>query len=227
LGHQIISRSWRIFTLPAKSHIVLAGDSIFDNAAYTGGEPDVITHLNSLLPSGSRATLVAVDGATVSGLSAQLRQLPKDATHLVISIGGNDALSNIDLLSLRAAGSAEVLQVFATRIGAFERAYRAAIAEALTHQLPVTLCTIYNGALEKDIATIARLALALFNDVILRTAADRQLDVIELRAICTEAGDYANPIEPSGSGGLKIAKAIARALDGMMRASRVFAGWSE
>jgi lysophospholipase L1-like esterase len=209
--------------LPVNRSIVLAGDSIFDNAAYTGGEPDVTTHLNSLLPPGSKATLVAVDGATVSGLPAQLRRLPKDATHLVISIGGNDALANIDLLSLRAAGSAEVLQVFATRIQAFERAYRAAIADAITHQLPVTVCTIYNGALDTSIATIARLALALFNDVILRTAADRRLDVIELRAICADASDYANPIEPSGSGGLKIATAIARAVDRAVPYSRMFA----
>ena len=184
----------------------------------------MITHLVSLLPGDSRGTLVAVDGATVSGLSSQLRRLPKDATHLVISIGGNDALANIDLLSLRASGSAEVLKVFATRITAFERAYRSAIAEAMSHDLPVTVCTIYNGALEKDIATIARLALALFNDVILRTAADRRLDVIELRAICVEAADYANPIEPSGPGGLKIAKAIVRAIEGQGQVSRVFAG---
>ena len=209
--------------MPAR-HLVLAGDSIFDNAAYTGGEPDVVTHLKGVLPTDSRATLVAVDGAKVANLSAQLRRLPQGATHLVISIGGNDALGNIDLLSLRAGGGSEVLQIFAIRISAFERAYRAAIGEALTYELPVTLCTIYNGALEKDIAVIARLALALFNDVILRTAAELQLDVIELRAICTEAADYANPIEPSGSGGLKIAKAIVRALDGKTRASRLFAG---
>ena len=30
--------------------------------------------------------------------------------------------------------------------------------------------------------------------------------------IYTEPGDYANPIEPSGSGGLKIARAILRAV---------------
>ena len=209
--------------MPAR-HIVLAGDSIFDNAAYTGAEPDVVTHLNALLPPDSQATLTAADGASVASLSAQLRRLPRGATHLVISIGGNDALANIDLLSFRAPGSAEVLQVFATRIDAFERAYRAAIGEALSHELPVTLCTIYNGALDREIAAIARLALALFNDVILRTAADHRLDVIELRAICTERKDYANPIEPSGSGGRKIAKAVVRAIDRDTNASRLFGG---
>jgi lysophospholipase L1-like esterase len=204
--------------------IALLGDSIFDNAAYTSGEPDVATHLNSVLPRGSSALLLAVDGATVSGIRAQLERVPREATHLVMSIGGNDALRNIDLLSLRVSSSAEALQIFARRIAEFEKAYRAALADVLSLKRPLVVCTIYNGALEKDIATIARLALALFNDAILRAAVDRNVDVIELRAICTEPSDYANPIEPSGSGGLKIAHAIARALGGKAASSRVFPG---
>ena len=35
---------------------------------------------------------------------------------------------------------------------------------------------------------------------------------MELRSICTERADYANPIEPSEQGGSKIAAAIARAI---------------
>ena len=204
--------------------IALLGDSIFDNASYTSGQPDVVTHLNSVLSNDSTATLLAVDGATVSGITAQLRRLPADTSHLVMSIGGNDALQNIDLLSLRVSSSAEALRIFASRIAVFERAYRSALAEVLSRRLPLTVCTIYNGALEKEIATIARLALALFNDVILRAAIEHRIDVIELRSICTQPSDYANPIEPSGSGGLKIAKAIARALEGTASSARVFPG---
>lgn len=36
--------------------------------------------------------------------------------------------------------------------------------------------------------------------------------MIELRAICREPCDYANPIEPSDEGGRKIARAIANSL---------------
>ena len=194
------------------SHIVLLGDSIFDNAAYTGGAPDVATHLRRLLPTGSNATLCAVDGATTRDVHRQLGRVPRDATHLVISVGGNDALQNLDLLSLRVASSAEALETFAARVLIFERAYREAIRLALGPGLPTIVCTIYNGALDATIATAGRLGLALFNDAILRTALDLHLDAIELRAICTEPGDYANPIEPSGQGGLKIAQAVARAV---------------
>ena len=44
---------------------------------------------------------------------------------------------------------------------------------------------------------------------ILRCGFEQQLTIIDLRFICSEESDYANPIEPSGSGGFKIAKSIA------------------
>ena len=194
---------------PDLAHIALLGDSIFDNGAYTSGLPDVVTHLRHVLPADWTASLKAVDGAVVADLPAQLHRVPEDATHVVISIGGNDVLRNIDLLGLQVDSSAEALQVFAERTAAFERSYRTAIGAALELRRPTAVCTVYNGALEADRARIARPALAMFNDVILRTAIDLRLDALELRSICTEAGDYAKPIEPSGPGGLKIARAIA------------------
>ena len=208
------------------NHIVLLGDSIFDNGAYTQGAPDVVTHLRRLLPHW-RATLCAVDGARTLELAAQLARVPVEASHLVIAIGGNDALQNSDLLSLRVASSAQALEIFADRITAFERAYRTAITDALRLQRHTAVCTVYNGALEPERATIARVGLALFNDVILRTAVDLRLDALELRSICTEPADYANPIEPSGQGGLKIARAISHlvgAVDGQPSPARVWGG---
>ena len=195
-----------------KSHVVLLGDSIFDNAAYTGGAPDVVTHVKSLLPAGWRATLCAVDGSTARSLESQLRSVPSDASHLVIAVGGNDALQNSDLLSMRVTSSTHALETFADRLAIFERAYRGAIGAAMALRRPLVVCTIYNGALEPERARIARVALTMFNDVILRTAVDFGIDVVELRAICTDPADYANPIEPSSQGGLKIARALACAI---------------
>ena len=56
----------------------------------------------------------------------------------------------------------------------------------------------------------------LFNDVIVRVAHERKLGLVDLRLVCTEPSDYANPIEPSGSGGAKIARAIVASL-GLLR----------
>jgi len=52
-------------------------------------------------------------------------------------------------------------------------------------------------------------ALSVFNDRITRAAFARNLPVIDLRLICDQDEDYANPIEPSVRGGDKIAAAIA------------------
>lgn len=194
-------------------HVVLLGDSIFDNAAYTGMEPDVLQHLRSILPAGWKASLLAVDGSVTSDLTSQVREVAADASHLVVSIGGNDALMNSDLLALPVDSTAEALELFHQRMHAFESSYRSALDEVLELGRPTTLCTIYNGNLpDPEHARHARIALALFNDVILRTAFELALPAIELRLVCNEPEDYANPIEPSGRGGRKIALAVARAV---------------
>jgi len=194
------------------SHVALLGDSIFDNRSYTGGAPDVVTHLRDLLPASWRATLCAVDGSTAADLADQLADVPADASHVVVSVGGNDALLNSDLLLTPVSSTAEALVLFGERVGRFEEAYRAAIDGALALRRDTTVCTIYNGNLDAREAPLARVALMMFNDVILRVAVERGLRAIDLRLVCTEPADYANPIEPSGPGGRKIARAIARCL---------------
>ena len=193
-------------------HVALLGDSILDNRAYTRGQLDVTSHLRELL-SPVPVTLCAVDGSTTSNLQPQIRNVPSDASHIVVSIGGNDALSNIDLLALPVPSTTEALSLFAERIEEFESAYVAAIDNVLAIQRETAICTIYNGNLNPSEAYIARILLMMFNDVILRCGFRRGLPIIDLRFICTEESDYANPIEPSGSGGRKIAKAVAAWLE--------------
>ena len=191
-------------------HIVLLGDSIFDNAAYTAGAPDVISHLRAGLPPQWRATLLAIDGSVARDLSRQVAGVPADATDLVVSVGGNDALGNIDLLDIPVRSTAEALRLFGERAAVFRVAYNAALDSALALGRRTTVCTIYEGDLAPPVAALARVALVFFNDVILRSAQERDVGVIDLRLVCTEPSDYANPIEPSDTGGLKIARAILR-----------------
>ena len=193
-------------------HIVLLGDSIFDNAAYTDGEPDVVAHLRARLSPPWRVTKGAVDGSVADDLSSQLDLVPADASHLLISIGGNDALMNADLLATGVSSTSEALELFAERLAPFALSYRAAIARAVGLGRDTTVCTIYEGDLSPEEGPLAQVALMMFNDVILRTAFARRLRVIDLRFVCTESADHANSIEPSGAGGSKIAAAIAAAL---------------
>jgi lysophospholipase L1-like esterase len=205
-------------------HVALLGDSIFDNQAYTAGGPDVVTQLRAVLPATWRATLGAIDGATTEDFSRQLAAIPADASHLVLSLGGNDALEHTDLLEQRVRSSAEVLDRFAAAAAGFEARYRRAIAALRKSDLPLTVCTIYNGSFpDPDFQRLASTALAIFNDAILRVAFETALTIIDLRLVCNEPSDYANPIEPSSHGGAKIARTIARAVelpmavDGMSR----------
>jgi len=195
-----------------RAHVALLGDSIFDNGAYVGSEPDVAAQLRTLLPADWRTSLLAVDGSTTAELSPQFSRVAADVSHLVISIGGNDAILNSDLLALPVASSADALLAFGKRVDRFESAYRMAIEAACSLSRSTTVCTIYNGNLGPVEAPLARIALMLFNDVILRVAFERRLQVIDLRLVCSEPTDYANPIEPSAQGGRKIAAAIARSL---------------
>jgi hypothetical protein len=165
-----------------------------------------------MLPSGWSATLAAVDGSTASGIAAQIPRLPAAVTHIVVSTGGNDALANSDLLALPVRSTTEALSLFRDRLSVFEASYRRAVAQVLELGRDTTVCTIYNGNLPPREAEVARIALMTFNDVILRVAFEHGLRVVDLRSICDDPLDYANPIEPSGHGGRKIATAIARAV---------------
>ncbi len=201
-------------------HVILLGDSIFDNARYTNGGPDVVSQVRRLLPAGWKATLLAVDGAKCDEVAGQLRRLPADATHLILSVGGNDALVHASVLDTRASSTAQATGFLADVAAAFEPRYRAAVQACLARKLPLAICTIYNGCFpDPAYQRIVSVALMVFNDAILRAAIEHVLPVIDLRSICSTPDDYANPIEPSSIGGEKIARAIVDLVAGARAAN--------
>jgi lysophospholipase L1-like esterase len=192
-------------------HIVLLGDSVFDNKAYIDGGLDVIEQIRRQIPAGWKASLLAVDGSVVENVRKQSLDLPDDATHLVISAGGNDAILNAGILQQKVASSAEVLDKFADIAGEFERHYREMLQSVLSLNKPTAVCTIYYPRIPEPFTQkIAVAALATFNDVIIRLAFLSGVPLIDLRLVCDENSDYANEIEPSEKGGGKIANAIVR-----------------
>ena len=107
----------------------------------------------------------------------------------------------------------------------FESDYIKMINNVLSFNLPTTLCTIYHPCyshLEKErvsghmeygvnsetIQKMAMTALPIFNDIIFQEAVNFNIPVIYLRLIFNDKSDYANPIEPSAIGGLKMEKVI-------------------
>jgi hypothetical protein len=193
-------------------HIILLGDSIFDNAAYVAGGPAVIDQVRQNLPTGWQASLLAVDGDTAAGALRQLQRLPVDATHLVLSVGGNDALNCLPQLDAPASNLKQGLAKLSRLKSEFEVSYRVLIKDLLGLSRPLLVCTIYDHVpgLPPELVT----ALGVFNDVILREAIRHGLPVLDLRMICTERSDYSvvSPIEPSSQGGEKIASRIVSAI---------------
>jgi lysophospholipase L1-like esterase len=201
--------------IAAMPHIVLLGDSIFDNARYTNGKPGVIAQVKDRLDGKGKASLLAVDGATTRGIESQLARLPADASHLVMSIGGNDALGSQSVLAAPAKTTGDGLLRLAGVVEQFSANYHRAVQACLKRRLPLTTCTVYNGnfpdpAYQRQVKT----ALTAFNDIILHISLKHGLTVIDLRQICTYPEDYANQIEPSSIGGLKIANAIIDVVSG-------------
>jgi hypothetical protein len=209
-------------------HVVLLGDSVFDNAAYVAGGPDVCAQLRQRLPEGWRATLLALDGSTTDAIPAQLARLPGDASHLVVSVGGNDALGHMTALTESAHSVGEVLDRLASIGDEFDQNYCRAVSQILERRLPTVLCSIYSPrfpdpVLQRQAVT----ALSVFNDHIIREAFRAGLPLLDLRLICDDDADFANPIEPSAAGGAKIAGAIVRAIrehDFARRRTQVFIG---
>ncbi|MDA9981438.1 SGNH/GDSL hydrolase family protein [Gammaproteobacteria bacterium] len=193
------------------TNLILLGDSIFDNGVYVPGEPALVTQLNSLLIDKSRATLLAVDGHITRDVVNQARQIPGDATHLFVSVGGNDALGAVHILHHEGSAQ-EVLHELTLVQNEFRTNYTLMLDNLRERNLPFTVCTVYDSVPDMEQIThdSAVAALSLFNDVIVREAVSRGLPIIDLRSVCDSHEDYSNvsPIEPSAIGGEKIARAI-------------------
>ena len=207
-------------------HIILAGDSVFDNRTYVRvGEPDVKDQLADLLDNGDMATLIAVDGDINNNVSNQLDNIPNDATHLFISVGGNDALMHIDAFIEPVTTIGEALDSFNERVQEFQRDYIKMLTNVVKYGLKTTLCTIYNPffdhnemerinhmfPLNVNLNKLQRrcdTALPLFNNIMYQEAFNFGIPVMDLRLIFSDREDYANPIEPSVVGGMKMAKII-------------------
>lgn len=195
------------------AHIVLLGDSIFDNGPYVPNDPDVVTQLRAKLPQGYTATLNAIDGDRISDVHAQLVKLPSDATHLVMSVGGNDALGFINILNEAAASSTQVFNRLADISEHFEKQYHHLLQRILRLGLPTAICTIYYPNFpDRLYQRVTTAALTIFNDVIIREAFQAGIPLIDLRLMFNDAQDYANPIEPSARGGEKITNTILKIL---------------
>lgn len=193
--------------------VVLLGDSILDNAPYTGPGRDTTTHLGRLLGPGWQVTRLAQDGATMADLPLQLARLIARPDWAILSIGGNDAVAHLGLFDRSVRHATEVLEELLLIGEDFAIRYRAALGTVRGVADHLVLCTIYEPPLEPPrLARLARVPLALLNDWIIRIGAAHDAAILDLRSVCTHPEDFVQQIEPSARGAEKIARAIAALL---------------
>jgi len=195
------------------STLVLVGDSVFDNAAYVNG-PDVRAQVETKMPDDWAVSLLAVDGSYILDVPNQLEQLPDDAQIFIVSTGGNDVLVQTEVLGDAVTTVGEALLLLDDAVGQFRKDYCQMLEAVAATDVQSYICTIYRPNFpDGDSQRMTSTALGLFNDVIVEEASLRGLPIIDIRAIFTDSGDYANPIEPSVQGGQKLADEIARLID--------------
>jgi len=195
--------------------IILLGDSIIDNGEYVrSGKPDVARQLEILLP---HHTVVkrAVDGARSTDVLASQTAEVGRAEHIILSVGGNDALEHIDLLEeVIEKRPREVLVRLWSIREEFRRSYAALLDRLALTCRPVLVLTIYDPCFrghgfDAAYQQAAESAVSILNDVIQQEGRRRSFDILELRTLFSYPADYANPIEPSAMGGAKLAKCMS------------------
>ena len=134
-----------------------AGDSVIDNKAYVGRGPDVAEQVRNLVPDEWKVTRLAIDGAVTWSVFSQLEDLPTDTTHIVISVGGNDALGKSEVLDAPAHSVAEVL----LQLAEIQDRFRAEAAPACstrqhdaTCQRQSALCTTHGSLIRTSVAWV-------------------------------------------------------------------------
>jgi hypothetical protein len=195
-------------------NIVLLGDSVFDNSAYVPGQSCLTEQLRAIMGPDNEVLMLAVDGHFVIDVRGQLRRVPERATHLFVSAGGNDALSQYEMLFAECADSQELFEEWSRIQAGFRRDYRNMLEAVVSLNRHTAVCTVYDAV--PGVAPFAITALSLFNDVIVAEAVAAGVSIIDLRRVCTEAQDFSSisPIEPSWQGGAKIAAVLKRVAEG-------------
>jgi hypothetical protein len=195
-------------------HIVLLGDSILDNRVYVEPGCATIDALRKRLPAWWEATLLARDGAVVNEIEWQFKEMPPTATHVVLSVGGNDAIMQVTVLGERVRTVGDALLRLRQIADDFEIDYVPILRKVVALGLPTIVCSIYNGNFpdlhQRQMTTTA---LTVFNDVIIRAAWAHNARMLDLRTVCDRPECYANEIEPSAIGSAKIAEALVALID--------------
>ena len=193
---------------PGEERVVLLGDSSFDNGNWTDG-PCVLDQLREVFPN---STLCARDGALIAAIPEQAKRIPREATHVVVSVGGNDATAAINVVKQPCENSEQAILAVWKFVKKWEVDLDLALRslrDAVGSSVSIVVCSIYNPCFGPfGVVTVSQdtvdAFIALVADATTRVATRLGVPVIDWRRVMTCVQDFANPIEPSSAGGQKI-----------------------
>jgi hypothetical protein len=188
-------------------HLVLLGDAL-QNIDLGSGEIE-----SALVPRPRNPWKITVLQALQTLQRGHVREIPEDATHVVISIEGAWAIQASGLLQAGTHTIREALVTLCAAADEFERILAGMIAAAQETGLPTVVCTLVPARYAKpEEHRVAMTALAIFNDRVVRRAFAAALPIVDLRMVCDEDADYTSETLLSRAGVRKAANVIRAAL---------------
>jgi lysophospholipase L1-like esterase len=182
--------------------MVLLGDSVLKNESYVQSGLSVSEYLKSKVPS---TYSYALNDSTIVDVYHQLGQIPLDYNHpnccIFFSVGGNDILSN----------HVENIESLRPIFIAYTKLIRS-IKTRMDKSKLFLVNIYYPSSLKYSQYTPI---LAEWNKMIddyAYNSANNIAGVVRLNEILKEKSDFTHEIEPSESGGLKVAEAILKSI---------------
>jgi hypothetical protein len=184
----------------SSSTIILIGDSILNNTNYIFSEGKSVPDL--IKAEHSDTYLFAKDGAIITDCYSQIEQIPEanntKNTHIFVSAGGNNILSS------RKELSSEMIETFFQQYSTLILSIKSNLPNTQIHLL--NLYYPLDSRFKNLYPYIDQ-----WNSLLSEFAENNNLKVIQINKFMLKNTDFTNAIEPSETGGKKMADAILNA----------------
>lgn len=185
------------------STILLLGDSILNNEAYVKNGKSIVNLLKE--KSDQEVDSYAVNNASIIDIYQQLNNVPLDLndenTSLFLSVGGNDILTTFEDEIQNENDGDRLKPIF--------NAYKKLVTSIQTKMNKVGKITLLNLYYPTNMKYQQyKPILEEWNRLLDQYTREKNLNILRLNYLLTQSTDFSLSIEPSESGGMKIADNI-------------------
>lgn len=196
-------------------HVVLLGDSTLDNGRHLNLDLGELSVERQLLKRCRERrwsmTNLAQDGSLLEDVrERQLRGIPESATHLVLSISGNDLLALLNEMVLADFSLKSMYAAIVEGMKKVAQDYERLMRDLKACGCHLACCTVYQPNFSHVFfRSLAKFALGLHNSRIHQISQDLDCSVIDLASIVDGPQDFANPLELNTLGGAKVVENVS------------------